>query len=111
MNSNTILSLIWAGAAALFAGLQYPMSDLNSVLLAGATGAIMSLYMALYVFRSTGKTYLLRVLPLLAVVCACLYFHLTGQTFYGLDQMFKGFQGFGAGLFVMAAASRLFASK
>lgn len=111
MNSNTVLGLIWAGAAALFAGLQYPMNEINSVLIAGATGAIISLYMMFYVFRSTGTTYMLRALPLFAVIGVCLYFHLTGQTFYGLDEMFKGFQGFGAGLFVMAAVSRLFASK
>lgn len=108
MTRDSKLAAVWIVVAAIFGAMQYPLNEMTSMLIAGASGAILTAYIALFVYRSPDRsTYLKRGLPLLAVVCACVYCVLTGVSFYGLDQAFKGFLGFGAGMFVMAAVAKV----
>ncbi len=107
MNRTTAVAAVWILISGLYALTQYPMSDTTNLLIAGASGAIISAYMLFYVFRSQGTTYLLRSLPLFAVVGVCLYFVITGGTFFGMDAIFKGFVGFSVGMIVSSVVHRL----
>ncbi|QQR55699.1 MAG: hypothetical protein IPG59_11805 [Candidatus Melainabacteria bacterium] len=105
MNRNNALAAIWIGCAGLIAGMQF--SDLTSILIAAGTGALTAAYMTLYVFTSSGKTYLWRVMPLLAMLAGIVYCMITKTEFYGLDQVLKGFYGYAISMFVVAAIARL----
>jgi len=105
MNRNSALSAIWIASAALIAGIQY--SDPTSILIAAGTGALTSAYMTLYVFASTGKTYLWRALPLFAVLAGIIYCMVTKTMFFGLDQITQGFYGYAMSMFLVAVVARL----
>lgn len=105
MNRNNALAAIWIGCAALISGIQF--SDLTSILIAAATGALTAAYMTLYVLTSTGKTYLWRAMPLFALLAGIVYCMVTKTEFYGLEQITKGLYGYAMSMFVVAVVARM----